>query len=77
MAADNQQREREQKLLIDEEGQPFAVRSCIQRSDGSVKWSNMNDNICRDEVSVCFSLTVFHLYSNLILGYITRHNLSL
>jgi hypothetical protein len=56
MSVGNQQKERELKLLIDEEGQPFAVRSCIQHKDGSVKWSNMDDSICRDEVSVSFSL---------------------
>jgi hypothetical protein len=57
MAVSNQQRERELKLRTDEEGYPFAVRSCIQQRDGSVKWNNMDDSICRDEVSMNFNQT--------------------
>lgn len=56
MSVSNQQKETELKLRIDEKGQPFAVRSCIHHKDGSVKWSNMDENICRDEVSVNFDL---------------------
>jgi hypothetical protein len=56
MLVSNQQKERKLKLHIDEDGQPFAVRSCIHHKDGSVKWSNMDESICRDEVSVIFDL---------------------
>ncbi|PNF34443.1 hypothetical protein B7P43_G11234 [Cryptotermes secundus] len=51
MSVSNQQKDRELKLRIDEKGQPFAVRSCIRHKDGSVKWSNMDESICRDEHS--------------------------
>jgi hypothetical protein len=56
MSVSNQQKERELKLRVDEKEQPFAVRSCIRHKDGSVKWSNMDESICRDEVSVSFDL---------------------
>jgi hypothetical protein len=52
----NQRKERKLKIHIDEEGQSFAVRSCIHHKDGSVKWSNMDESICRDEVSVSFDI---------------------
>lgn len=62
MSASNQQKDRELKLRVDEKGQPFAVRSCIRHKDGSVKWSNMDESICRDEVSVSFHLKgVLHI----------------
>lgn len=64
MAVRNQQRERELKLRTDEEGQHFAVRSCIQQRDGSVKWNDMDDNICRDKVSVSFTLTALKFKCN-------------
>lgn len=56
MSGSNQQKDRELKLRVDEKGQPFAMRSCIRHKDGSVKWSNMEESICRDEVSVSFHL---------------------
>jgi hypothetical protein len=64
IAISNQQREREQKLRIDEENHPFAVRSCVQQRDGSVKWHDMDDSICRDEVSVIFTLTALKFKSS-------------
>jgi hypothetical protein len=50
----SQRKERKLKVHIDEEGQPFAVRSCIHHKDGSVMWGDMDESICRDEVSVSF-----------------------
>jgi hypothetical protein len=40
----------ENRLQIDNEGRPYAVRSCLQLNDGSVRWSDMLDIICRDKV---------------------------
>jgi hypothetical protein len=57
--ADNHNREKELKLSIDEGGQSFAVRSCIILRDGSVKWSKMDDSICRDEVRISFIFKCF------------------
>jgi hypothetical protein len=57
--ADNHDREKELKLRTNERGQPFAVRSCIIHRDGSVKWSKMDDSICRDEVRINFSFNYF------------------
>ncbi|XP_069694647.1 uncharacterized protein [Periplaneta americana] len=52
------------KLRIDDEGRPYAVRSCMQLRDGSVKWTEMIDTICRDERSTRaerWSLELEHL----------------
>jgi len=57
--APNHYREKELKLRTDEGGQTFAVRSCIIYRNGSVKWSKMDDSICRDEVRINFSFKCF------------------
>lgn len=59
LIAHNRDREKELKLLIDEQGQPFAVRSCIIHRNGSVKWSEIDDSICRDEVRINFICKYF------------------
>jgi hypothetical protein len=53
--ADNHDRGKELKLRTDEGGRSFAVRSCIIQRNGSVKWSKMDDSICRDEVRINFT----------------------
>lgn len=55
----NHDREKELKLRTDDQGQPFAVRSCIIHRNGSVKWSEMDDSICRDEVRINFICNCF------------------